>query len=208
MRMSVDYSAAYASVVENLLKGNLDSAAQTLGEIPSWLPPTDAQLTARNVSMSAQVAVFRRDNYTCRYCDRHVVIPPVLRLLSISLGNVFPYHPHGKMSECHLAFWRDIASCDHLIPVAQRGSSKGDNLVTSCYMCNSVKQSWTVEELRWPILDVSENEPWDGLSSRFPTLLENSAARFEEARIPYFRDWLHAIQSKAAVAQPIIVARH
>jgi len=194
--MPLDFSAAYASVVKNLLTGDMDVAAQTLSAVPNWQAPADSQYIPRNVPMPMQVTVFRRDHFTCRYCGRRTVLPPVLRLLSIALKEVFPYHPHGKMSECHLAFWRDLASCDHLVPVARFGASEEHNLVTACYMCNSMKQNWTVEELGWRVREISSHETWDGLSSSFPMLLEVSAARFEQARIPYFRDWLRTIQSQ------------
>jgi len=41
-----------------------------------------------------------------------------MRLISLILPDDFPYHRNGKMSECHIAFWRDTASCDHVVPVA------------------------------------------------------------------------------------------
>src|SRR5713101_6697235 len=174
--MSLDFSAMYESVVNNLLTGDMDVAAQTLGAVPNWQAPADSRYIPRNVSMPVQVTVFRRDHFTCRYCGRRTVLPPVLRLLSIALKEVFPYHAHGKMSECHLAFWRDLASCDHLVPVARFGSSTEHNLVTACYMCNSMKQNWTVEELGWQVREISTQETWDGLSNSFPKLLEYSTA--------------------------------
>jgi len=137
------------------------------------------------------------------YCGRRTVLPLILRLLSISLEEVFPYDPHWKMSDCHLAFWRDSASCDHRIPVARFGTSKQDNLVTSCYMCNSMKQNWTVEELGWKVNKVSPGETWDGLPNSFPMLLKTCADRFENAGIPYFQDWLGSVQ---ATAEPAVLA--
>ena len=188
-----DFSAVYDRVLENLLSGNESVAAQELGAVPSWQAPSDSGYVPRSVSVSAQLKVFRRDRFTCRYCDRRTILPPVLRLLSIALDGVFPYHPHGKMSQCHLAFWRDLASCDHLVPVARFGKSDERNLVTACYMCNSVKQNWTVEELRWELQPIPEAEAWQGLADRYAPLLEYCEPRFEVARIPYFRRWLRAV---------------
>jgi len=148
--------------------------------------------------MSLQLKVFRRDRFTCRYCGRCAVFPPILRLLSITLSHVFQYHPHGKMSQCHLAFWRDLASCDHLVPVARFGKSDEQNLVTACYMCNSIKQSWTVAELGWELQAIPQDDSWNGLSDKFPALMEFCGTRFAAARIPYFRNWLRALNACAA----------
>jgi hypothetical protein len=190
-----DFSAVYDSVLRSLLIGDESLAARELGSVPSWQAPSDASYIPRSVPIPTQVKVFHRDRFTCRYCGRRTVLAPVLRLLSIALGGVFPYHPHGKMSQCHLAFWRDLASCDHLVPIARFGKSEESNLVTACYMCNSIKQNWTIEELGWELQPILQDDPWDGLSNRFPALLEACELRFPAARIPYFRNWLRALRT-------------
>lgn len=189
-----DFSAVYDSVLRSLLSGDEGLAAQELESVPNWQAPSDSGSVPRSVPIPIQLEVFRRDHFTCRYCGRRTVLPPVLRLLSIAFGSVFPYHPHGKMSECHLAFWRDLASCDHVVPVARFGASDERNLVTACYMCNSIKQNWTVEELGWELRSILKDNSWDGLSDKFPALLELCETRFAAARIPYFRIWLRALR--------------
>jgi len=80
--MLLDFSVAYANVVNSLLTGNRDVAAQTLGAVPNWQAPAESRYIPRNVPTPLQVTVFRRDHFTCRYCGRRAVLPPVLRLLS------------------------------------------------------------------------------------------------------------------------------
>ena len=189
-----DYGEAYSVVVKLTLSGRLAEAKNVLAEIPGQ--PNEIFLSlSRGVPKRTQLMVFQRDGFNCRYCGRCVVVPPVLRLLSICFGEVFPYHPHWKMSVSHLAFWRDLASCDHLIPVARGGTSKAENLVTACYMCNSIKQSWLVDELRWAVSPIPARSSWDGLCSQYSGLLKVAQERHAEANLRYFREWSKAVRA-------------
>ena len=138
------------------------------------------------------------------YCGRRVAPPPVLRLVAEYFGPIdpelFPYHLHGKMTACHLAFWRDLARCDHVLPAARGGDSGPDNLITACYMCNSVKQNWTLDELGWPRIE-SPSRSWDGLAHLYPELV---AAVWREPPLPnYHLSWLRALGKAARSEQQI-----
>lgn len=182
-----DFADQYRSIVQSILAGQTKEAR----EIGRCIPGSEQGISTvpRSLPISLQCRVFFRDHFVCRYCEKRTVLPPVLRLLSHFLGNDFPYHPHGRMTECHVAFWRDIVSCDHVLPVARGGNSTHENLVTACYMCNSIKQNWVVEELRWEIRPISALT-WDGLSASFGTLLK-------AAEVPvttYYHNWLKAVE--------------
>lgn len=110
-----------------------------------------------------------------------------MRLVSEFLPDILPYHPHGKQSECHIAFWIYMASCDRVVPLARGGTSGLSNPVTSCYQCNSIKQSWLLSELRWEIRPAGSQ--WDGLSSSYEMLLD----RLPGEKIAYYRDWRCAL---------------
>lgn len=179
-----DFSDAYQQVAALLLSGKSVEAKSVLATVPGAL--LSKNISPRKVSTSAQLRVFQRDHFVCRYCRRKTVFLPVLRALSAICGPDFPWHPHTKMAECHIAFWRDFASCDHLLPVARGGSSKEENLVTACYMCNSIKQNWLVEELRWTLLPVSPN-PWDGLVSFYPSLVERVPIMLKSYHVQWLR---------------------
>lgn len=181
-RLMMDFSLDYAKAVELLLGDNLIEARAVIKAIPGGtiIPG----ISPRRLPLNVQVATFNRDQFTCRYCGRKTVLPPVLRLLSQLFDADFMYHLHGKMTDCHLAFWRDISSCDHLVPVARGGSSDISNLMTACYMCNSIKQGWLIDEMRWNLMPIATST-WDGLSSTYPSLLKILPAPHD----PYFKRW-------------------
>lgn len=184
-----DWASEYEAAVRFILAGTTERAREVIRCIPG-----NAQFLAtlpRRLPVQMQCRVFFRDRFICRYCRKRVILPPVLRILSHFLGDDFKYHPHGRMTECHVAFWRDIASCDHVLPVARGGDSTSENLVTSCYMCNSIKQNWLIEELRWQLAPITDTN-WDGLASLLASLLEESKIQLT----PYYANWLRAQQNE------------
>jgi hypothetical protein len=192
-----DFSHSYESVVQALLGGNDAAARERLVTVSNWGSPSVFERSNRCVPAAVQVSTFKRDKFVCRYCGRHTVISPLLRLLSIAFGDIFPYQRNWRMDSCHAGYWRDVASCDHLIPIARMGTSDLDNLVTACYMCNSIKQNWLVEELRWHLHPVPTDDGWDGLCGHYPELLRLFESRYPEARIAYFREWRRALQNRS-----------
>jgi 5-methylcytosine-specific restriction endonuclease McrA len=188
-----DYADHYSSIVQSILIGQTEQAHETVRCIPGG--ERGISKVPRNLPIPLQWQVFKRDHFVCRYCEKRTVLPPVLRLLSYFLGDDFRYHRHGLMTECHVAFWRDIASCDHIVPVARGGVSGAENLATACYMCNSVKQNWLLDELRWEINPIPPSATaWDGLAGAVGGMLRLAAIPMT----PYYRNWLKAIEN----AQP------
>jgi len=189
-----DLAAQYEAVVEAVGQSRIGEAVAAIREIPGRVTPGGAK--RNTIPPHTQAAVFLRDGFNCLYCGRRAVFPAMLRLLAEYFApidpHLFPYHPHWKMTACHLAFWRDSASCDHLVPAARGGDSHPDNLVTSCYNCNSIKQNWTLEELGWSRLQAAP-QPWDGLSSAYPSLV----TVVWKGSVPssYHRKWLAALAS-------------
>lgn len=200
MRTGLDFSEVYARVASAMLDDRTVDAASDLRAVPGWQAPVDPARSSRGIPCAVQLEVFRRDSFTCRYCARRTILVPVLRLLAMPFSDIFPYHLHGKMTACHLGFWRDVASCDHKVPIARLGSSEPSNLVTACYMCNSVKQNWLIEELGWELLS-STSSAWDGLSSCYPSLLRKLQPEWPGARERYFRDWLRAVEASESAKQ-------
>ena len=182
-----DHSEHYREIVQLVLASKLDQARANLPNL-SPLPPI-SRSGSRTISCSKQLEIFARDAFTCRYCGKRTIFVPVLRLLSSLFPTEFPFHLNWKMADCHIGYWRDGASCDHLIPVARGGSSDPNNLVTACYMCNSIKQNWLVEELRWELL--TPNDPsWNGLVLEYLPLLKVVNDGSE-----YHRSWTKAVRS-------------
>lgn len=182
-RRDTSYADQYASVVRLVLENRTPEARSVLRSIPGAV--NFSGTSAREIPLVRQIEVFRRDRFTCRYCERKTVFLPVLRILASLFPAELPWHPHGKMTDCHVAFWRDYASCDHLIPNARGGTSEVANLVTACYMCNSIKQNWLLEELRWTLLPISDQE-WDGLCSLYAKLIP----LLPKEQLGYHQRWL------------------
>ncbi len=158
-------------------------------------PAADAGRTRakrKNVTLATQIAIFRRDNFTCRYCGKQTTFLPLARLLSALCPSALPYHTHGKFGSCHLLFWTHMASIEHVVPVAAGGDNDENNLATACYWCNDWKSHWTVERLGWTLHPSSESA-WDGLSRYYPALYDRYARGREAAPEAYFRLWLRAL---------------
>jgi hypothetical protein len=171
-----------------LLQGRISDARDLLGKNQGQPIPAPSRRTS---GPTQQYRVFVRDRFICRYCGQQTFFVPILRAISIMMPDEFPYHPNWKMSECHIAYWRFGASIDHVVPVARGGDgSSENNLVTSCYMCNSIKQYWLLEELRWELKTPSQIA-WDGLASRLPALCEMG----QLGQMAYFGRWLRAIHN-------------
>jgi len=193
-RCNEEFTDDYVAAVRALIAGNRISAADILRKIPGSI--TFFPKRANAPSFYAQVSVFRRDGFHCRYCGRRTIFLPLLRALSRLFPEELPWHPHAKLTNCHLAFWRDIASCDHLVPLARGGSSFQENLVTACYMCNSIKQSWLLTEMRWDLLPEQRGN-WDGLTGEYSALV----SLLGNKDTVYHRRWQSALAIVPQVAK-------
>jgi hypothetical protein len=60
----------------------------------------------RNYTEYQSIKIFIRDGFIDRYSGKRLIFPPVLRLLSKLMPEVFPFHKNWKMSECHIAYWQ------------------------------------------------------------------------------------------------------
>jgi hypothetical protein len=82
------------------------------------------------------------------------VFPGALRLISMRLPHVFPYHPNWKMDACHFAYYELFLVLDHVVPSA-RGAHRRDpaNVVTTSNVRNSAKAGFRLEELGWDLVD-------------------------------------------------------
>lgn len=113
---------------------------------------------------SDELAVFVRDGFRCRYCQRPIVRRQILKAFNAVVGN--DAFPMGKTNTTtHGAALAYRAVVDHVDPFAAGGASDIQNLVTACYPCNFGKAHFTLEQLalerpRPPLLD-----GWNGLEA-------------------------------------------
>ncbi|MHB1000753.1 MAG: HNH endonuclease [Armatimonadota bacterium] len=185
-----DLFANIEKAMQYIVDQNPNNARQVLANIKTTCISNYTRLSA---SPELQFSIFKRDSFICRYCGSKTLFIPVLRAVSELLPDAFPYHLHWKLSDCHVAYWQYGASIDHVIPVARGGSSKDEcNLVTSCYKCNSIKNYWLLEELRWS-LQPAANDDWDGLSSMLKPICESNGLSDSK----YFRQWIRVLQANS-----------
>jgi 5-methylcytosine-specific restriction endonuclease McrA len=130
-----------------------------------------------------QLLVWKRDHWTCRYCNQPVFFNPTLKIFEeISPGHGY-YHPHGKRSIRHSFIDKRTASIDHIIPLKKGGSNSIDNYVTACWDCNLKYGEKTFDEGKPKPLPINEDAAkvnWDGFSSLYLKLCKK---RDEWARL-------------------------
>ena len=115
--------------------------------------------------------VFEKYHYTCAYCNRKTIDLEVLKVISRTMPDVFPYHKNWKFSESHILYWIYSTSLDHIFPLALGGKNDPSNMVASCYLCNDAKSDITLEDLGWELCTTIENSNnWSGLTEYLPQL--------------------------------------
>ena len=142
--------------------------------------------TIRNCSEYQSIKIFARDGFIDRYSGKRLVFPPVLRLLSKLMPEVFPFQKNWKMSECHIAYYQLFPTVDHIIPVARGGEDEYSNWVTTSMLRNNAKSNWLLEELGWELYPPGEMKEWDGLIHWFMRYAENHP---EILTVPYIYKW-------------------
>lgn len=120
---------------------------------------------SRKMSYYEKLKIFIRDGFIDRYTGKKLLFPNVLRILSFELGDVFPYHPNWKMSDCHIAYWEMFPTYDHIVPIARGGKDESSNIVTTSQMMNSSKSGFLLEETGLKIVPGGNIADWDGMIS-------------------------------------------
>lgn len=96
------------------------------------------RLPKRHVRFSRK-NIFERDNFTCQYCG----IKP----------------PNKKKAVRWLE--KNQLNLDHVIPRSKGGKTTWENVVTSCYKCNTKKGSKTLEEIGWVLKNKPVKPSWN-----------------------------------------------
>jgi 5-methylcytosine-specific restriction endonuclease McrA len=130
--------------------------------------------------------VYRRDSFTCVYCERPTIHSVALELVSLVLPEELPRGSRNwPKASTHFVYWDISSACDHMHPSAHEGSSDFDNLVTAFARCNDQKSSYWIEDLNWTA--TRTRSEWDGLMALVPDLYER-AGRPATARM---RTWIN-----------------
>jgi len=118
----------------------------------------------------------------------------VLRLLSELYPDDLPHHENWKAGQVHPAYLLVFASIDHLIPGARGGDwADLENMVTSCWPCNTGKADLLLDEIGKTLLTEDEvRSGWDGLSGSYTAL-------WQAAGCPDFHsEWRKALLAGAS----------
>ena len=140
----------------------------------------------RTYTDKQKIKQFIKDGFIDRYSGQRLVNPGLLKVISYYLPNVFPYHPHWKMDECHNAYWELIPTVDHIHPIALGGADSEENYATTSMLHNSIKNNWTLEQLQWTLCPAGDYIEWDGLTSLFIKLVEQDKELLKDT---YIKRW-------------------
>lgn len=135
-------------------------------------PPRPKQRAVRERVKTADIRlIFSRDKYTCRYshCQRRTIYIPVLRAFSTLFPDLLPYNRNWRPVTAHVLYWMWGTSIEHKVSFPFGGTSRAENLLTTCYQCNDLKNYLPFEDLGWSIAEPT-TEDWDGLSGYVPIL--------------------------------------
>lgn len=173
----MDNSKITTDIFQATINDNLSKAKELIHKKYPHIPP---QPVSRSHSLSDCLKIFIRDGFIDRYTGRKLFFPPALRIISLNLPDDFPYHPHWKMKNTHMAYWEFYPTIDHLLPIAKGGTNQLDNLVTTSQRSNSAKANWTLNELNWSLHQPGNIDEWDGMMKPSIIYLENHKTLLED----------------------------
>jgi hypothetical protein len=145
---------------EMVLNDEIDDAQKLIGENYKH---EFIRYDKRSMNNFEKLKVYLNDGFVDRYTGKRLLFPSVLRILSIKLKDVFPFHKNWKMSDCHMAYWEYMPTCDHVIPVARGGKDVPENIITTSQKMNSVKSGFLIEEIGLRLHEKGDLTNWDGM---------------------------------------------
>ena len=178
-----DKSEVIESIAKMLQMKNEEEAKRI---ICSDYPHVNVEIEKRTYTMAEKMEQFLRDGFIDRYTGKKLVNPGILKIISYYFPNEFPFHPHWKMSQTHIAYWELIPTIDHVYPIAKGGHDNKDNWVTTSMKNNSIKSNYTIEEINWKLYPQGDLKEWDGLTSLFIELVNNDRKLLEDN---YIKSW-------------------
>jgi len=193
-KMMPDRIDVLVAVCGDLATSKIDAAGRRLA---TYYPFRPEPVTKRSYGSREATRVFVRDGFVDRYSGARLIYPPVLRLISATLPEAFPFDPHWRTAVTHSAYWEVGATVDHLVPVVLGGADDESNWVTTSMARNFAKMNWTLEYLGWKLYPPGKMSEWDGLLQWF---LAYSEAHPQLVAKGNMRQWHRA----AVLAAPAI----
>lgn len=181
--MKAEKGIIIANIVQLLLNNDENSAKSIL---ISEYPHKPYNVEKRTYTTAQKMEQFIKDGFIDRYTGQKLLNPGILKVLSAYFPNEFPFHPHWKMTETHIAYWELIPTIDHIYPIAKGGQDNKSNWVTTSMKNNSIKSNYTIDEIHWSLYPQGNIKDWDGLSRSFMKLVDNDKELLKD---DYIKSW-------------------
>lgn len=172
-----------------LLNNSKESAIEVINYKYKFV---NKEIRSRSYTKKQKMKVFLRDGFIDRYTGDKLLIPGILKVLSVYYPKEFPYQAHWKMEQTHIAYWELVPTIDHIIPIAVGGEDKEENWVTTSMLHNSIKSNWTLDQIGWKVVNPGNLKEWDGLTNLFIALVENDNELLKDT---YIKRWYMLVKS-------------
>lgn len=160
--------------------------------------PAGSGVLTRSPARQTIAAVYDRDSFTCRYCQRLTIPTQILRLISAAFPQEFPFHPNWRHDITPRAYWDISTSIDHIHAVALGGEIQDPaNLATACARCQYQKSSWPLEAIGWTLRPPAHPGSWDGLTNSYAALWEVTGRPNER----HHASWIRAFSTSVGTDQ-------
>ena len=184
--MTKDRSSVISDIASMLLAGNADTAKEIISQ---EYPHAYFEVEKRAYTMDQKMDQFIRDGFLDRYTGEKLLNPGILKIISHYFPNEFPYHPHWKMTDTHIAYWELVPTVDHIYPIAKGGQDDPENWVTTSMKNNSIKSNYTIDEIHWTLYPKGSITDWDGLTCILFDLVDNDKGLLQDN---YIKTWYRA----------------
>ena len=184
--MAKDKSNVIFDIATMLLENNKEAAKTIICE---EYPHTYYEIEKRTYTMNQKMKQFMKDGFIDRYTGEKLLNPGMLKVISHYFPEVFPYHPHWKMTDTHIAYWELVPTIDHIYPIAKGGHDDEENWVTTSMKNNSIKSNYTIDEIHWNLYPKGSIDDWDGLTRLFIDLVNNDNELLKDS---YIKSWYKA----------------
>jgi hypothetical protein len=179
---------AIGDACEFVLNNNLTEAKEI---IEKNYKHTFIKYEERLMSSYEKLNIFFNDGFIDRYTGKKLLFPNVLKILSIKLGETFPFHKNWKMSDCHIAYWEYFPTYDHVIPIARGGKDILENIVTTSMKMNSIKSNFLMKEIGLELREKGNINNWNGMLSWYLRYVEKDKKILEDK---YILRWHNALK--------------
>ena len=173
-----------------MLLANNNEAAKKI--IVNQYPHKAVKVEKRKYTTAEKMEQFLSDGFIDRYTGKRLLNPGMLKVISTYFPDEFPFHPHWKMTQTHIAFWELIPTIDHIYPIAKGGHDAKENRVTTSMKNNSIKSNYTIDEINWNLYPKGNLADWDGLTSLFVEIVNKDKELMEDN---YIKNWYNVSQN-------------